>query len=220
MNSRKPNDTALDIFALDVDDFDSVDATAALAAAERVRRRELASRTPLRPSSSAPLPLALVGVSGHGKEKLGEALNAFGRELRASLDDVEGGGSGQDEHDPYKISFVHNVDDVKYLRSTDAVIFVVDPTDVAAQGEIEDFARALKGIGLPRLTVFVSKLDLMADGVKADKARHEIRELLGDAGFVSGQVSMHFGSARGALRANFSGSSIWTDAFHGVVNQL
>lgn len=220
MNSTKPEDTARDIFALDVDDFDSVDATAALAAVEAVRRRELASRTPLRTGAPEQRPLAIVGVSGHGKEKFGEALNAFAREVRASLDESENERVEHDERDPYKISFVHNVDDVRYLRSIDPVIFVVDPTDATAQGEVEDFARALKSIGLPRLMVFVSKLDLMADGDQADEAQHEVKELLRDAGFSNGQLSMHRGSARGAMRANFSGSSIWTDAFHGVVRQL
>lgn len=220
MNSTKPEDVPLDIFALDVDDFDSVDATSALGASEAVRRRELASRTPLRGRAADQDPLTIVGVSGHGKEKFGEALNAFARELLASRDDATHADIEHRRRDPYKITFVHDVDDVRFLRPGDAMIFVIDPTDATAQGELEEFARALKRIGLARLMVFISKLDLMADSHKAEKARHDVKELLGDAGFHSSQVSLHFGSARGAMRAQFSGGSIWTDAFHGVVRQL
>lgn len=220
MNSTKPEDTARDFFALDADDFDSVDATAALAAAEAARRRALASRTPLRADKPEQLPIAIVGVTGHGKEKLSEALNAFAREVRSSLREENHEYAEQNERDPYKISFVYKVEDVRFLRASDAVIFVVDPTDPTAQGEMEKFASALKRVGPARLMVFVSKRDLMADGQRAAKAQREIKELMADAGFSAGQYSIHFGSARGALRANFSGSSIWTDAFHGLVERL
>lgn len=215
MKTTKPEDTARDLFAMDADEFDTVDATAALAAAEAARRHELASLAPLRADVQEQRPIAIVGVSGHGKEKLAEALNAFGRELRSTRNDDD-----YDDLDPYKISLVHDVRDVRYLRATDSIIFVVDPTDATSQGEAEEFASALKRIGMPRLMVFVSKLDLVADDHRATKARRDVRDLLGDAGFTPSELSIHFGSARGALRANFSGSSIWTDAFHGLVRSL